>query len=44
MTFEDGTVRSLDSTPLLAPLERALRTLSWGVVVLAAALAVARLT
>ena len=44
LTYEDGTVQALDGRALLSPLERALRALSWGMVVLAAALAVARLT
>ncbi len=44
VTYADGTRRALDAPALLAPLERALRALSWGVVALAAALAVARLT
>ena len=39
----DGTEQALDVRTLLAPLEKALRALSWSVVVLAAALAVARL-
>jgi hypothetical protein len=39
----DGQVMELDGARLLAPLERALRTMSWGVVLLAAALAVGRL-
>jgi hypothetical protein len=38
----DGTVQPLDDRTLLAPLERALQALSWGMVALAAALAVAR--
>jgi hypothetical protein len=44
MTMEDGTVRSIDDRTLLAPLEQALRALSWSMVALAVALAVARLT
>ena len=40
----DGSVQPLRTEVLLAPLEAALRALSWGVVALAAALAVARLT
>ncbi len=44
VSFGDGTSRSLDRPALLAPLERALRALSWAVVTLAAGLAVARLT
>ena len=44
LTLADGTVRRLDDRFLLAPLERALRAMSWGLVTLAAGLAVARLT
>jgi hypothetical protein len=44
MTMEDGTVRPLDDRVMLAPLEQALRALSWSMVALAGALAVARLT
>jgi hypothetical protein len=44
LTLEDGTVRHLDDKFLLAPLERALRAMSWGLVTLAAGLAVGRLT
>jgi hypothetical protein len=40
----DGTARPLDMGVLLAPLERALRAMSWAVVALATAMAVARLT
>jgi hypothetical protein len=40
----DGTTVELDRAVLLAPLERALRAMSWGVVLVASALAVARLT
>ena len=43
MTMADGTVRDIDARTLLAPLERALRAMSWGLVTLAAGLAVARL-
>jgi len=43
VTLADGAVLALDSGRLLAPLERALGALSWSVVLLAAALAVARL-
>jgi hypothetical protein len=43
LTLEDGTVRALDDRFLLDPLERALRALSWSMVALAVALAVARL-
>jgi hypothetical protein len=44
VAFDDATVHDLDQATLLAPLERALRSLSWALVALAAALAVARLT
>ncbi len=44
ITLDDGTVRQLDEHVLLAPLERALRSLSWSAIAFAAALAVARLT
>lgn len=40
----DGRTREVDRAYLLAPLEGALRSLSWAVVVLATALATARLT
>lgn len=40
----DGTVRSIDSPTLLAPLEQSLRAMSWAIVLLAAALALERLT
>jgi hypothetical protein len=43
ITLADGQAISLDAGRLLLPLERALRALSWSVVLLAAALAVARL-
>ncbi|HEX7992831.1 MAG TPA: hypothetical protein VF506_02860 [Streptosporangiaceae bacterium] len=43
ITLNSGEVTSLDAGRLLEPLERALRSLSWGVVLLAAALATARL-
>jgi hypothetical protein len=43
ITLNSGEVTSLDASRLLEPLERALRSLSWGVVLLAAALATARL-
>jgi hypothetical protein len=39
----DGTVRTIDRRTLLHPLEQALKSLSWGMVALAVALAVARL-
>jgi len=44
LTRADGEVVALDERALLAPLETALRTMSWGMAALAAALAVARLT
>ena len=44
VTMEDTTTHTLGVRALLAPLERALRALSWGVVALAAAMAIARLT
>jgi hypothetical protein len=43
ITLADGSVLPLDARTLLAPLERALHAMSWGVVLIAAALAVARL-
>ncbi len=43
ITLSDGTVRPIDRATILAPLERALRSLSWAMVLIAAALAVARL-
>jgi hypothetical protein len=43
ITLNSGEVIRLDAAGLLEPLERALRSLSWGVVLLAAALATARL-
>ena len=43
ITLANGDSLALDATRLLAPLERALRAMSWSVVLLAAALAVARL-
>jgi hypothetical protein len=44
LTMADGTQRRIDERFLLAPLERALRAMSWGLVTVAAGLAVARLT
>ena len=44
LTLADGTVMALDEQSLLAPLETALRAMSWGMIALASALAVARLT
>jgi len=43
ITLNSGEVTDLDATRLLEPLERALRSLSWGVVLVAAALATAQL-
>jgi hypothetical protein len=43
MTLADGSTIALDQALLLRPLEQALRALSWSVVLLAAALAIARL-
>lgn len=43
LTLEDGTVRAVDAKLMLEPLERALRALSWSMVAIAVALAVARL-
>jgi hypothetical protein len=43
VVLADGTTRPLDETVLRAPLEQALRAMSWGLIALAAALAVARL-
>jgi hypothetical protein len=43
ITLTDGTVQPIDEDALRRPLEQALRALSWGMVALAAALAVARL-
>jgi hypothetical protein len=42
LTLTDGTTRPVDEAMLRVPLERALKSMSWGVVALAAALAVAR--
>jgi hypothetical protein len=44
ITLRNGDSLPLDARALLAPLERALHALSWGVVLVAASLAVARLT
>ena len=44
ITLEGGEVIPLNERTLLAPLERTLHALSWGVVLLAASLAVARLS
>ena len=43
MTLSDGTTRPLNESVLRAPLERALRAMSWALIALAAGLAVARL-
>jgi hypothetical protein len=43
LMLTDGTTRPIDEAMLRVPLERALRAMSWGLVALAAALAVARL-
>jgi hypothetical protein len=43
MTLADGQVVALDQVVLLAPLEGALRAMSWGLVLFAAGLALARL-
>ncbi len=44
ITLTDGSELDVERSLLLAPLERALRSLSWAVVLLAAALALARLS
>jgi hypothetical protein len=43
VTISDGTRQAIDRATLLAPLEHALRAMAWAVILLAAALAVARL-
>lgn len=43
MTLSDGSTRALDDATLRAPLEAALRAMSWGLIALAAGLALARL-
>ncbi len=43
VTLADGQVTAVDQRSLLAPLEGALRAISWGLVLLAAALAFARM-
>ena len=43
VSLSDGTRQAVDRSTLLAPLEQALRTMAWAVVLLAAALAVSRL-
>ncbi len=44
IVFLDGTTQPIDSTMLQAPLERALRAMSWGLVAIAVAFVVARLS
>jgi hypothetical protein len=44
ITMASGEVLAIDERTLLAPLERALQSMSWAVVLLATSLAVARLT
>jgi len=44
ITMADGSVRPIDRQNLLLPLEGALHALSWGMVFLATAWAVARMT
>ena len=44
ITLASGQVTAIDQALLLVPLEKALRAMSWAIVLLAAALAVARLT
>lgn len=43
MRLDDGTTRPIDAASLLRPNEQALRALSWGVVLVAASLATARM-
>jgi hypothetical protein len=43
VTLADGEVTAIDQRAMLAPLEGALRAMSWGLVLLAASLAFARL-
>jgi hypothetical protein len=43
VTLADGEVMAVDQVTMLAPLEGALRAMSWGLVLLAAAMALARL-
>jgi hypothetical protein len=43
MTMEDGSAQTIDRAALIRPLEQALRSISWGVVILAAGLAIDRL-
>jgi len=44
ITFADGRTVPITTQTLIEPLEQALRACSWAIVLLAAALAVARLT
>jgi hypothetical protein len=44
ITMDDGSVRTVDVTTLLAPLERALTSLSWAMCALAIALVAARIS
>jgi len=44
MVLDDGRVEVLDSSALLAPIEKTLRALSWATVALALSLVLARLT
>jgi len=44
VTLLDGSTLTIDRRSLLAPIEGALRAMSWAVVLLAAGVAVARLT
>jgi hypothetical protein len=43
VTLSDGTAIALDAQRLLLPLERALRAMSWSIILLAAAMAIVRL-
>jgi hypothetical protein len=43
ISYGDGRTEAVTAEALLQPLERALRSASWAIVLLAAALAVARL-
>ena len=43
VTLADGTKQAIDRPALLAPLEHALRAMAWAVILLAAAIAVARI-
>ena len=44
MTLADGIPTPISPESVLAPLEGALRAMSWGMILLAAGLAIARLT